>query len=86
MVDFRSGPVLAAVVPGQNPLIAVTAARLSEALGHPFLHLAFVDTTRYTVEEFPDGTVRHAAIDPDAGRRGLADGALRSGGSGRQGP
>lgn len=66
LVDFRSGPVLAAVVPGQNPVIAVTAARLSEALGHPLIHLAFVDTNRYTVEEFPDGTVRHAAIDPDA--------------------
>ncbi len=66
LVDFRSGPVLAAVVPGQNPLIAVTAGRLAAAMGQQTVHLAFVDTNRYTVEEFPDGTVRHAAIDPDA--------------------
>ncbi|WP_257479034.1 universal stress protein [Acidipropionibacterium jensenii] len=66
LVDFRSGPVLAGVVPDQNPLIAVTAAHLSAALGQSVVHLGYVDTSRYTVEELPDGTVHHAALDPDA--------------------
>ncbi|AMS06213.1 universal stress protein [Acidipropionibacterium acidipropionici] len=66
LVDFRSGPVIAGFSPGQHPLVAVTAARLAEALGGGTVHLAFVDTNRYAVEEFGDGTVRHAPIDPDA--------------------
>lgn len=69
LVDFRSGPVIAGFSPGQDPLVAVTAARLAESLGGDVVHLAFVDTNRYTVEEFGDGTVRHAPIDPDAEAR-----------------
>ena len=30
------------------------------------MYFAYVDPTRYTVEEHADGTVRHADIDPDA--------------------
>jgi nucleotide-binding universal stress UspA family protein len=30
------------------------------------LHLAFADTARYVVTEHPDGTVTHAAVEPDA--------------------
>lgn len=66
LVDFRSGPVVAGFAPSQHSLVAVTAARLAAALGDDVVHLAFVDTNRYAVEEFPDGTVRHAPIDPDA--------------------
>lgn len=29
------------------------------------LYFAYVDSSRFTVEEHPDGTVRHAEIDPD---------------------
>ncbi|MDN5977181.1 universal stress protein [Acidipropionibacterium jensenii] len=66
MVDFRSGPVLAAVVPDQNPLVVVTAARLVAAVGQSVVQLAYVDTSRYTVEELPDGSVHHAPLSPDA--------------------
>ena len=37
------------------------------------LHLAYVDPSRYPVEEHPDGTVRHAAFDSDADDDGWCD-------------
>ncbi len=72
MTSFAGHPLVVSVVPGQGPLVAVTAANLGAATGAPALYFAYVDTDRYAEEERPDGTVRHLAIDPD-----LADDAWR---------
>jgi len=47
-------------------LVALTAASWSQAAGGVTVYFAYVDTTRFTVEEYPDGTVRHAEVDPDS--------------------
>jgi nucleotide-binding universal stress UspA family protein len=65
LTEFAGHPLVAAVVPGQPPLVAVTAASLARATGAPALFFAYVDTARYADEEYPDGTVRHLPIDPD---------------------
>jgi nucleotide-binding universal stress UspA family protein len=65
MVDMAGHPGVVGVVPGQPDLVALTAASWARAVGAPALYLAYADTSRYVVEEHPDGTVRHAAIDPD---------------------
>lgn len=64
MVPFAGHPVVVGVVPGQDPLVVRTGAALARALGVD-LYAAHADTTRYVVQEHPDGTVDHAALDPD---------------------
>lgn len=64
IVEPAAHPLVVGVVPGQPELVVRTAARWAAALGGA-LHLAYVDTARYVVEEHPDGTVRHAPLDPD---------------------
>ena len=66
LTDFAGHPLVVSVTPGQPELVAATAASLGRAVGAPTLYSAYVDPSRYTVEEFADGTVRHASIDPDA--------------------
>jgi nucleotide-binding universal stress UspA family protein len=63
--DFARHPLVVAVVPDQPPLVGVTAVSLAKATGAAALYFAYVDSSRYAIEEFPDGTVRHAPIDPD---------------------
>ncbi|MCK6212024.1 universal stress protein [Georgenia sp. EYE_87] len=65
MVDMAGHPAVVGVVPGQPDLVALTAASWARAVGAPALYLAYVDTSRYVVEELDDGSVRHAPIDPD---------------------
>ncbi|MGV8977744.1 MAG: universal stress protein [Cellulomonas sp.] len=65
MTPFSGHPLVVAVVPHQPELVALTAASWSRAAGGAVVYFAYVDPTRFTVEEFPDGTVRHAEIDPD---------------------
>lgn len=65
LTDFAGHPLVVAVAPDQPSLIAVTALSLARATGAPALYFAHVDTSRFTDEEYPDGTVRHLAIDPD---------------------
>ena len=65
MVPFAGHPVLCGVVPDQDPLVVRTAVALVAALGAPLLQLAYVDPSRYVVEEGADVGVRHAALDPD---------------------
>lgn len=65
MIPFAGHPLVVAIVPHQPELVALTAASWSQAAGVVPLYFAYVDTTRFTVEEFPDGSVRHAEIDPD---------------------
>ncbi|OLT46183.1 universal stress protein [Cellulosimicrobium sp. CUA-896] len=66
MVPFAGHAVVVGVVPGQAPLVVRTAASLAGAVGAGRLHAAYADTSRYVVEEHADGTVTHAALDPDA--------------------
>jgi len=65
MTPFAGHPVVVGVVPGQSALVALTAVDWARAAGSG-VFFAFVDTARYAVEEFPDGSVRHAPIDPDS--------------------
>ena len=65
MTPFRGGAVLAAVRPGGDPLVALTAADLARVTGGA-LYFAHVDEQRFAEREFPDGTVQHADINPDA--------------------
>lgn len=66
LTDFAGHAIVVAAVPGQVPLVGLTAASLARATGAPAVYFAYVDQTRYTDEEFPDGTVRHLPINPDA--------------------
>ncbi len=65
LTDFAGHPLVVSMLPHQPELVALTAASLGRAIRSPTLYFAYVDTSRYTVEEHPDGTVRHASIDPD---------------------
>ena len=64
MVDPAGHPFVVGVVPGQDPLVVRTAAAWGRAVGAPYLHLAYVDTSRYVVHEGPDGSVAHMSLDP----------------------
>jgi nucleotide-binding universal stress UspA family protein len=65
LTDFAGHPLVVGVVPGQPPLVAITAASMARATGAPALYFAYVDTSRYPDVERPDGTVHHLPIDPD---------------------
>lgn len=65
ITDFAGHPLVVAVQADQPPVVALTAVTLARATGAPSLYFAYVDTTRYAHEEYPDGTVRHLSIDPD---------------------
>lgn len=64
-MPFAGHPVVVGVVPGQSPLVVRTAVALAVATGSPGLQLAYADPARYVVTEHADGSVEHAAIDPD---------------------
>lgn len=57
-------PLVAGVVPGQSPLVALTAATWAQAMGGP-VYFGYADPTRIVDREFPDGTVRHSPLEPD---------------------
>jgi nucleotide-binding universal stress UspA family protein len=65
MTPFEGHPAVVGVEPGQPELVVLTAAAWARATGGA-LYLAYADPTRYAVEELPDGSVRHAPVDPDA--------------------
>ncbi len=65
MTPFAGHPVVSGIVPGQPELVVLTAASWANALGVS-LYLGYADRSRVTVEEYPDGTVRHAEVDTDA--------------------
>lgn len=69
LTDFARHPIVVGVVPDQPPLVALTAASMALATGAPALHFAYVDPSRYTVQEHPDGSVQHAPVDPDTDDR-----------------
>ena len=65
ITDFAGHPLVVSVIPHQPAIVAATAVNLARATGAPALYFAYVDQSRYTDEEYPDGTVRHLSIDPD---------------------
>ena len=70
MVPFAGHPLVVGIVPGQHPLVVRTAVALADATRATALHLAYADPSRYPVVEHTDGSVRHAAIDPDSDDEG----------------
>lgn len=67
IVPAAGHPLVVGITPGQPELVALTAAAWAISLGGVDLHCAYVDRSRVTIEERPDGSVRHAAVDPDSG-------------------
>ncbi|WP_318011428.1 universal stress protein [Actinotalea sp. M2MS4P-6] len=65
MVPLAGHPLVVEIELGQPELVALTAAMWATASGASALYFAFVDPGRYTLEEYPDGTVLHRPIDPD---------------------
>lgn len=65
MTPFGGGPLVVGVRPGSDPLVVLTAAALAGTTGGE-LFVAYVDEQRFTEREFPDGTVQHSDINPDA--------------------
>lgn len=57
-------PLVVGVVPGQSPLVALTAATWAQAMGGA-VYFGYADPTRIVDREFPDGTVRHSPLEPD---------------------
>lgn len=66
MTDFDGHPAVVGIVPGQPELVALSAAAWARAATGVGLYFAYVDPTRHTVEELPDGSVRHVPVDPDS--------------------
>ncbi|HWJ84485.1 MAG TPA: universal stress protein [Cellulomonas sp.] len=64
LTEFAGHPGVVGVSPGQPELVALTAASWARATGGA-LYFAYSDPSRYVVAENPDGTVRHAEVDPD---------------------
>lgn len=69
MTPFAGGAIVAAVRPGADPLVALTAADFARTT-RGRLYFAYVDEQRFVEEEFPDGTVQHSDINPDSDDEG----------------
>ncbi len=66
LTPFGRHPVVVGVSPDLPDLVAFTALSLADAIGATCVYFAYADPARYIVEEFDDGTVRHALISPDS--------------------
>lgn len=69
MTPFAGGAIVAAVRPGGDPLLPLTAADLARTT-RGRLYFAYVDEQRFVEQEFPDGTVQHSDINPDSDDEG----------------
>jgi len=65
IVPATAHALVVGVVPGQSPIVAVTAATWATAVGGT-LHFAYVDPERVLDKEYADGSVRHSALSPDS--------------------
>lgn len=65
ITDFAGHPIVVGIAPNHPAHLLLTAVSLARAADCEVIYVAYVDPKRYTVEEFPDGTVRHADIRPD---------------------
>lgn len=73
LTEFAGHPCVVGVTIGQPELVVLTAVSLAQAIRSSSLCFAYVDPSRHTVEEYPDGTVQHVPIDPDSGEDGWMD-------------
>ncbi len=64
LTPFAGHPVVAGIVPGQPELVMLTAASWAAAL-QVDLYVGYADPSRVTVQEYPDGTVRHSGMSVD---------------------
>ncbi|MGO1591089.1 MAG: universal stress protein [Ancrocorticia sp.] len=65
LTDFRSHPIVVGIEPEIPELLLETARSFAQATG-AIIHFAYVDPSRYVVEEFAAGSVRHEALSPDS--------------------
>lgn len=65
LVPFAGHPLVAGVVPDGCDMVVHTALNWARALQIE-VYFAYVDPSRVTIAENPDGTVRHAATEPNA--------------------
>lgn len=65
MVPLSGHPLVVGVTPHQPELVLLTAAAWAKGTGVDALYCAYVDGSRFTREEYADGTVLHDAVDPD---------------------
>ena len=65
MTPFGGSAIVAAVRPGADPLVVLTAADLARVTGGT-IYFGYVDQQRYVAREFADGTVQHNDINPDS--------------------
>lgn len=65
ITPFTGHPLVVGITLDEPELVPLTAATWAAALDDGLLYFAYVDPSRYVIEENPDGTVLHADIDPD---------------------
>ncbi|MHB1172585.1 MAG: universal stress protein, partial [Lacisediminihabitans sp.] len=63
-ITSAEGPVVVGVLPHQPDSVVITAAAFARRFGTSLI-CANVNSSRYTVEERPDGTVVSLPFDPD---------------------
>ncbi|WP_306370058.1 universal stress protein [Nocardiopsis sp. CC223A] len=66
ITPFAGHPLVVGVEPEPPDLLPLTAASLAAATGAPCVYFAYADPARFTVQEYPDGTVRHEPVDADS--------------------
>lgn len=77
IIPFQGHPGVVGIVPGQPELVTLTAVSWAQATGGSPLYFGYADPGRYAVAELPDGSVRHAELDPDLADDSWQDRALR---------
>lgn len=65
ITPFAGHPAVVGVVPGQSPLVALTAAAWAQSQAGAALYFAWAVPELVTVAELPGGAVRTAPRDPD---------------------
>ncbi|MCQ9164223.1 universal stress protein [Arthrobacter sp. STN4] len=63
MTRFTGSPVIAGVIPGQDPAVWMRALELAESLSAPLI-AAFVDPASYLIEWVPGNKVLPISLDP----------------------
>lgn len=66
LTPFGNSAIVVGISPSLPDLVAVTACSLAAAIGSPCIYFAYSDASRYVVEEYDDGTVRHESLSSDS--------------------
>lgn len=65
LTPFTGHALVVGITPSQPDLVIETSRSLATATQAEIVCFAYVDPSRYAVEEYTDGTVRHESINPD---------------------